>query len=231
MADAKERLSRLIDLAGETAPEKQRALAFELTELLMDWPARYPSDMREPFEALLEKVLKRLDGTSRRMIAARLAGHAGTAVALLNEFYFDVPEDARATILARNVDAEGPLGAPADAADEVRLIEAARRTRGRDLAGAFADFLRVPLAIAERILEDPSGNALAVACKGASVRRATYSALALLTVCELRINPGARFGHLLAYDQIPLDGARRLLAYWRQHGPEIAHGAQGACAA
>src|ERR1700722_15470694 len=126
MADAKERLSRLIDLAGETTPEKQRALAFELSDLLTDWPARYPAEMREPFEALLEKVLKRLDGTSRSMIAARLAAHAGSAVSLLNEFYFDVPAEERAAILARNAEGEDAPGANVEPADEARLIEAAR---------------------------------------------------------------------------------------------------------
>jgi hypothetical protein len=202
-----------------------------LSDLLTDWPARYPMEMREPFEALLEKVLKRLDGTSRQMIAARLAAHSGTAVALLNEFYFDVPAKSRAAILARNAEGEGAPDAPMGGSDESRLIEAARYTRGRDFVAAFASFLRVPVSIAERILEDASGNSLAVACKGADVRRATYSALALLTVCELRINPGARFTHLQAYDQIPTDGARRLLGYWQTQVEEEHVVPQDACAA
>ena len=148
--------------------------------------------MREPFEALLEKVLKRLDGTSRQMSAARLARDSGTAVTLLNEFYFDVPAEERAAILARNAEGDHAPDTTVEGADEVRLIAAARYTRGRDFAAAFASFLGVPVSTAERILEDASGNALTVACKGANVRRATYSALALLTVCELRINPGRR---------------------------------------
>src|SRR5208337_2165496 len=112
MTDARERLSRLIELAGENTPEKQRALAFELCDLLIDWPQRYPPAMREPFEALLEKVLRRLDGATRRMIAARLAGHPETALALLNEFYFDVPADARTDILRRNAELNEPATAP-----------------------------------------------------------------------------------------------------------------------
>src|SRR5271167_4818440 len=156
MTDAKERLPRLIELAGETTPEKLRALAFELSDLLTDWPARYPMEMREPFEALLEKVLKRLDGTSRQMIAARLAAHPGTAVTLLNEFYFDVPAESRAAILARNAEGDDAPNTLMDGGDETRLIEAARYTRGRDFAAAFASFLHVPVSTAERILEDAS---------------------------------------------------------------------------
>jgi Uncharacterised protein conserved in bacteria (DUF2336) len=231
MTDAKERLPRLIELAGETTPEKLRALAFELSDLLTDWPAHYPTEMREPFEALLEKVLKRLDGTSRQMIAARLARDSGTAVTLLNEFYFDVPAEERAAILARNAEGDHAPDTTVEGADEVRLIAAARNTRGRDFAAAFASFLGVPVSTAERILEDASGNALTVACKGANVRRATYSALALLTVCELRINPGARFMHLQAYDAIPAGGARRLLDHWRTQVEETQATAEDARAA
>jgi hypothetical protein len=216
MAEVKERLSRLIDLAGETAPEKQRALAFELCELLTDWPKRYPHPMREPFEALLEKVFKRLDGTTRRVIAARLADQAGIALTLLNEIYFDIPLEARDSILKRNAESDEQIHAAVKPADEVKLIEAARRTRGHDFAEAFANFLGVAVSTAERILGDTTGNALAVACRGAGVKRATYSALALLIVTELRINPGARFEHLAAFDHIPLAGAQRLLAHWRE---------------
>src|SRR3974390_519720 len=212
MRDAKDRLSRLIELAGESTPEKQRALAFELYDLLIDWTQRYPLAMREPFEALLEKVLKRVDGTTRRMLAARLASHPTTAVTLLNEFYFDVPAEAKSAILRRNAALEEPLQNMPAYANEAELLAAARRVRGHDFAMALGDYLGVTPATSERILADTSGNALAVACRGAGVKRATYSALALLTIGELRVNPGARFEHLVGFEQIPDPGARRLLA-------------------
>jgi hypothetical protein len=216
MTDARERLSRLIELASESTPDKQRALAFELCDLLTDWPQRYPVVMREPFEALLENVLRRLDGTTRRMIAERIGRHPDTALVLLNAFYLDMPVDVRPAILARNADghAEAP---PEDepASGDAMLIDAARRSRGGELAGAFGAFLQIAPSLAQRILEDASGDALAVACKGAGVRRATYSALALLTMPDIRANPGARFARLSAIDAIPVDGAARMLGYWR----------------
>ena len=143
MRDAKDRLSRLIELAGESTPEKQRALAFELYDLLIDWPQRYPLAMREPFEALLEKVLKRVDGTTRRMLAARLASHPTTAVTLLNEFYFDVPAEAKSAILRRNAALEEPLQNMPAYANEAELLAAARHVRGHDFAMALGDYLGV----------------------------------------------------------------------------------------
>lgn len=221
MTDARERLERLIELAGESTPEKQRALAFELCDLLTDWPPRYPAAMREPFEALLEKVLRRLDGTTRRMIAARLATHPDTAIALLNEFYLDMPEEARAGILARNAASASPPSSDTETGDDAPLIDAARHMRGSELATAFARFLGVPPVTAQRILEDTSGNALAVACKGARIRRATYSVLALLSLPDIRANPGIRYARLSAYDDIPQTGAHTMLDFWRRAHDDV----------
>ncbi len=213
MSDVRERLSRLIELAGESAPEKQRALAFELCDLLTDWPRLYPPAMREPFEVLLEKVLRRLDATTRRMIGTHLADHAETALALLNEFYFDMPPEARARILARN--AGTPEAAPSvpETNDEVLLIEAVRR--GTDFASAFGRFLDIPPATAQRIVDDTTGDALAVVCKGARLKRATYSALALLIRGDAGANPDAHYRRLSAYENVPENGACGILAYWR----------------
>src|SRR5271163_3346495 len=122
MPEPRERLTRLIELASENAPEKQPALAFELCDLLVAWPERYPQIMREPFEALLEKVLRRLDETTRRLIATRLSGHSETAIALLNEFYFDVPTKARSLILERNHDDDAGEPSHVDAEGEAKLI-------------------------------------------------------------------------------------------------------------
>lgn len=223
MADARARLTRLIELATQSAPEKQRALAFELCDLLLEWPARYPHAMREPFEVLLEKVLRRLDGTTRRLIAARFAGRTDTTLALLNEIFLDLPAEDRSAILRRNADNEGETPARLPDADDSILLEAARSWRGSEFVAAFARFLDIPPMTAKRILDDVSGNGLAVACKGGHLRRATFSALALLVASDLRTNPATRYAFLGAFDDIPLQGAERLLEYWRmtpmEHSP------------
>jgi uncharacterized protein (DUF2336 family) len=58
------------------------------------------------------------------------------------------------------------------------LIEAART--GENLTAALAGRLGVDINLAERILADHSGAALATAWKGAGFDRASFSALALL---------------------------------------------------
>jgi hypothetical protein len=217
MSDVQARLTRLIELAMQSAPEQQRALAFELCDLLVEWPARYAPAMREPFEALLEKVLRRLDDTTRQLIAGRIAARANAAIPLLNAIYLDVPVEAQATILRHNAELDDGIFVPTDSSegDETILLAAARAVRGPDFAVAFARFLRISEQTAKRILDDECGNALAVACKGAHIRRATFSALALLTAARLRTDPAARYAFLCAFDDIPESGAARLVHSWR----------------
>ncbi len=223
MPDARARLTRLIELATQSAPEMQRALAFELCDLLLEWPARYPHAMREPFEVLLEKVLRRLDGATRRMIAGRFAGSTETAIALLNEIYLDLPAEARAAILRRNAELGDGVPAPAEAPqrDETALLAAARAAPSAEFAAEFARFLEIPVPVAKRILDDGSGDGLAAACKGAHLARATFSALALLQTADLSSDPAARTARLAAFEDIPERGAERLLQYWRSiHGDD-----------
>jgi hypothetical protein len=86
----------------------------------------------------------------------------------------------------------------------------------------------VPAATAQRILDDGTGQALAVACKGAHMRRATHSALALLTLPELRTLPAARLAQLASFEDIPQRGAEHLLTYWRLGERPVLMGARAA---
>jgi hypothetical protein len=92
------------------------------------------------------------------------------------------------------------------------LVEAARQ--GGDLASVLAENLGVDPQMAEQILKDESGAALAVACKGASLDRATFSTLALL------VKPGRDRAHIFAvldaFDNVPMSEATRLLRGWRE---------------
>ncbi|MBA2587990.1 MAG: hypothetical protein H0U98_05120 [Alphaproteobacteria bacterium] len=93
------------------------------------------------------------------------------------------------------------------------LIETARR--GEGLADTLAQSLGVDDKMAIQILDDETGAALAVACKGANIERAAFSALALLT------RPGRdrihAFAVLDAFDNVPMSEATRVLRGWREN--------------
>ena len=92
------------------------------------------------------------------------------------------------------------------------LVETARQCG--DIVPMLAGQLGVDARMAAQILDDETGAALAVACKGASLDRSIFSALALLT------RPGRDRAHayavLDAFDDVPVSEATRLLHDWRE---------------
>jgi hypothetical protein len=214
MANARDRLTHLVELASQSAPEKSRALAIELCDLLLDWPEDYARTMRAPFEALIEKVVRGLDGATRRLLAARLASSAETPVDLLNPFFFDVPSEAKLAILARNAEAGAGQEAPSPPpGSEASLLAAMRGSHREEFAAAFGEHLAVDWATAARILDDT--RALAVACKGARLTRATFSSIAVLARGAISEAMMASYAHLALFEDISETGARRLLDFWR----------------
>ena len=91
------------------------------------------------------------------------------------------------------------------------LIETARQ--GGDIVPILAEQLGVDATTAAQFLDDETGAALAMACKGASLDRAAFSALVLLA------RPGHDRAHayaaLDAFDNVPTSEATRLLRGWR----------------
>jgi hypothetical protein len=91
------------------------------------------------------------------------------------------------------------------------LVDAARRG---DVTTALAENLGVDLRTAAQILDDESGASLALACKGANLDRAAFSALALLT------RPGRdrcrAWAVLDVFDTVTTSEATRVLRGWRE---------------
>jgi len=206
----RERLNHLLALAAQ-GPAGRAALLNDLADLLLDWPADYALAMRAPFEALFEKTAREVDAATRVSVASRLDGHAELPVSLLNEFFLDAPCTLRARILAMNDVLESEPGNSAKI-DAATIVDAARTLNGA-FPERFADLLALPRIAVQDILNDASGQSLAVACRGAGLDRATFSAIALLT------SHGANTAERLsAYDQVPQAAAERLTEFWRTRG-------------
>src|SRR6185312_8196863 len=146
--------------------------------LLTAWPADYPVEARASFAALLARVEHDVEPDTRRDLAVRLSECSDAPLALLNEFFFEVPVYARGRILDRDALIET---ASVSGVDEAALIAAARSKRGSDFANAFAAAFGVDVLTAMEILQDSGGTGMAIACRGAGVSRAAYSTLAVLT--------------------------------------------------
>lgn len=178
---ASEKLSHLLQLADQ-GPALRAALAEEVAELLVHWPADYPHSMREVCEALLAKTARDVDAQTQARLRVLLCCD---------------PELSH-RILPRNSTSQS-------------LVEKARACG--NLAAVLAESLGVDARVADEILGDDSGASLAVACKGALVERAAFSALALLAYPAH--DRAQAFAMLDAFDQVPVSEAARTLRGWR----------------
>jgi hypothetical protein len=205
MPTPKERLTHLLELAARGAGERA-ALAGEVADLLLDWPAQYPAAMRTTFEALLEKIAREMDADGRTALAARFADHDDAPLALLNEFFLDAAPGMKDAILAR-AEAAGPVAC--GAVDCAALLTASRTSR--DIAPVLAQMTGVPETVAAAAMAD--ARTLCTLTKGAGVNRATFSAIAILTgpACSVHEN----FAMLALFDDVPENGARRMVQFWR----------------
>ena len=179
----------------------------ELADLLLDWPADYAQAMRAPFEALFEKTAREAD---ERRVPGSHSALKGTT---------NFPSRSSTNSISMRPAACAPASCRgtrrwtarrgnARSVDGPALVEAARTMNGA-FAARFASTLSLPGAIAREILTDASGQSLAVACKGAGLDRAAFSAIALLTAPELGCE------RLCHFDAVPQTGAERLLDFWR----------------
>jgi hypothetical protein len=210
--NARERLTRLVELAGQNGPGARRALVGELADLLLDWPSNYPPSMREPFEALLEKAMHEVDADTRAQLAERFVHGAEVPLAFLNALIFDALPATRDAILVRNAAAAGD-NTPAFALNESALVAVARGAVADELAEAIAARFGIEADTVAQILADERAYLLAVLCKGARASRATFSALALLT--DSGDAGGKSYARLAVYDGVAQTGSEALLRFWQ----------------
>ena len=127
---------------------------------------------------------------------------------LLTDAAHDVDAATRADV---QLCSEPALALPVLPRDAQALVDAARN--GKDLTAALAQSLGVNENMARQILDDDSGSALAVACKGAHIERAAFSALALLT--SPKRERSHAFAVLDVFDNVPESEAANALRGWR----------------
>jgi hypothetical protein len=212
MLSPKEHLAYLVELAAE--PGERRELVRELAELLTAWPADYPIEARPAFAALLARVEHDIDPDARHELAVKLADCADAPLALLNEFFFDLPPASHGKVLARDALIATE---PTARVNEAALVAAARAKRGTDFAHVFAATFGIDSLTAMEILQDARGTGMAIVCRGTGLSRAAFSTLAVLTP------RGDVTARLAAFDTVPEKGAAALLAFWRRQAVQHAH--------
>ena len=210
MLGAKERLGQLLGLAAE---RQWSPLARELGDLVLYWPADYPDAMRPPVVALFETALREADGETQSLMASRMAGRSDIPLKLMNVLYLAAPAPLRREILMRNALESDTTSA---LAIDGPAILAAARSRHGDFTGTLARLTGLPRRVATAILTDPSGEPLAVLCRGTTLDRASFSAIALLR--------GPEGLPLAVFDTVAPKAAAHLIADWRKTSDDAIQG-------
>ena len=166
---------------ADKGPALRAALAEELAALLVEWPDDCPEAMRPVFENLLAKTAREVDADVRARLRVQLFSHRELAARVL----------------------------PKEQNPEARLIDTVRH--GGDIAAPLAEALGLDAFNTGEILKETTGEALAIACKGAGLSRLAYSTLALLALPQ----GGDAAAKLSVYDQIATLDAARTLRAWR----------------
>jgi len=102
--------------------------------------------------------------------------------------------------------------------DEYDLITAAREKRRTDWAGDLAAFLDLPPVLARHIVHEPTGEALAIACKAAYLGRAAFSVLTVLAAREEMLSIHALYARLDQFEAVGRAEAIDTLNLWREQG-------------
>ncbi|HEY4124262.1 MAG TPA: DUF2336 domain-containing protein [Rhizomicrobium sp.] len=99
--------------------------------------------------------------------------------------------------------------------DERSLLAVARSHASNDWAIEFAGFIGVDVALAHKIIREPTGQALAIACKAAYLSRTAFSALAVLAARDEMPGTDDMYSRLANYENVSRSEAIATLETWR----------------
>ncbi|MFZ1988678.1 MAG: DUF2336 domain-containing protein [Alphaproteobacteria bacterium] len=156
-------------------------------------------------------------------IASRLAARADVPMAALAELFFALKTEGRIALthsLAKSTE-RAPPAAEGQPEGEAALVKAIRSGDQAAALRAFKTYWGLSESTVERIMREPSAEALAVLCLGLGISRATYSTLILLARSESAEGQHRAAAMLSQFERFPADGARRLALEW-QRAPLLA---------
>jgi hypothetical protein len=104
---------------------------------------------------------------------------------------------------------------PARAFDADQLVDLLRNDKYDEFVLGFARMSDVDVSTARKILEDPSAEALAIACKANRFDHATFSTIVLLTDLAKTRQPELVDQLMQLYDQVTVQTAQRAMRFWR----------------
>ena len=103
----------------------------------------------------------------------------------------------------------------ARALNESLLVELLQSRRRMEFIYAFAALIEVDLPTAQRILNDPTCDSLAIAAKAARFDRSTFAKIIFILHKSDSNDSGAALKLVDVYDKITIQSAQRVMRFWR----------------
>jgi uncharacterized protein (DUF2336 family) len=238
MAKYDPRLDGLFDLASREGVDIRPTLLRVLTDLYVQ-KSFHTREEETQYAELATGLIDAVDAATRECVRARLRDYPAAPAAVvcklsvdapfpqpaapkgddLVELFFSAASDERRLILSNLVGSDGIRFAPASP-ERLARLEAAAMQRN---ASEFARLLRAPLHIAahlaDRIVQDASGEALVVAMKALGMGAPALQRV-LLFLNPMIGNSVARVYELSAlFDELSPEAATQMVALWRDAAP------------
>ncbi len=231
-ADA--RLNGLLDLALRDGVDIRPTLLRVLTDLYLQKPFHTQEEETQYVE-LATGLIDAVDEVTRAIVTAHLRDYPSTPAALwkkltaaersaaknedLSELFFSARSDERRLILT-NLVATEKLPALRVSAETMARLEASALQRN---PSEFTRLLRATLAIAPqlalRIVQDPSGEPLVVACKALGMAPAALQRILLFLNPVIGHSVGRVYELSQLFDELSSEAALQMLSIWRAAAP------------
>jgi len=243
MAKYDPRLDGLFDLASREGVDIRPTLLRVLTDLYVQKPVHTREEETQYVE-LATGLIDAVDAGTRECVRARLRDYPAAPGAVLRklsvdapapaaptgddlvELFFSAASDERRLILSNLVVADGTRFAPASAERLARLEAAAMQRNPREFARLLRAPLHIAAPVADRIVQDASGEALVVAMKALGMQAAALQRV-LLFLNPMIGNSVARVYELAdLFAELSPEAATQMLALWRGAAPTASSSAE-----
>ncbi len=238
-------LDSLLDLACRDGVDIRPTLLRVITDLYVQKPDHSGEEETQYVELALG-LIDAVDETTRATVAARLASYAaapqsvlrklgvvpGPAEAaatpsgqsrpdLIEEFFSATPGDRRAILTNLTLSESADLDPPPTSAEMIsRLESAALRHNAREFARLIEGALGIAAPLADRIVNDSSGEPVVVAAKALGMKAAVLQRILLVLNPVIGQSVERVFNLALLYDEISRAAAARMITLWRTNAAQ-----------
>lgn len=228
------RLNGLFDLALRDGVDIRPTLLRVLTDLYVQKPFHTREEEAQYVE-LATGLIDAVDATTRAIVAAHLRDYPGTPAAVwkkltatqpqqpksedLSELFFSANPQERRLILANLVASDGRQALRVSSETLARLEASALQRNPSEFTRLLRATLGIAPQLALRVVQDPGGEPLLVACKAIRMPAAGLQRILLFLNPVIGHSVGRVYELAQVYDELSCEAALQMLSIWRASAP------------